>query len=198
MHIKISEVIFLLMVLMWILHRFADVLTNANNTVIGNRAFSSDAGVAAQMVSSAVTGLQETGVSACLKHFPGHGDTAGFSYRRGADGPDKGGDGSRGIFTVSVWHRSRCRYDYGRAYHSTEPDRWRFASCEYFRKKSLQECCATVGYQGIIITDAMNMGAITEYYSSDVAAIMALKASADIVLMPEILKRHIRAFWMPL
>lgn len=58
----------------------ADVLTNVDNTVIGNRAFSSDASVAAQMVSSAVTGLQETGVSACLKHFPGHGDTAGDSH----------------------------------------------------------------------------------------------------------------------
>ena len=42
-----------------------------------------------------------------------------------------------------------------------------------------------LGYQGIIITDAMNMGAITEYYKSDVAAIMALKAGADMVLMPE-------------
>ena len=42
-----------------------------------------------------------------------------------------------------------------------------------------------LGYHGIIITDAMNMGAITEYYKSDVAAIMALKAGADMVLMPE-------------
>lgn len=56
----------------------ADVLTNVDNTVIGNRAFSSDAGVAAQMVSSAVTGLQETGVSACLKHFRDTGTQQGI------------------------------------------------------------------------------------------------------------------------
>ena len=127
----------------------ADVLTNVDNTVIGNRAFSSDAGVAAQMVSSAVTGLQETGVSACLKHFPGHGDTAGDSHTGAAQtDQDEGGDGSRGIFTVSVWHRSRCRYDYGRAYHSTEPDGWRFASCEYFRKNHYGSAAQRIGVSG--------------------------------------------------
>lgn len=42
-----------------------------------------------------------------------------------------------------------------------------------------------LGYDGIIITDALNMGAITEYYEPDVAAIMTLKAGADMVLMPE-------------
>ena len=42
-----------------------------------------------------------------------------------------------------------------------------------------------LGYQGIVITDAMNMSAITEYYGADEAAVMALKAGADMILMPE-------------
>ena len=42
-----------------------------------------------------------------------------------------------------------------------------------------------LGYNGIVITDAMNMGAITQYYAADEAAIMALKAGADMILMPE-------------
>lgn len=42
-----------------------------------------------------------------------------------------------------------------------------------------------LGYNGIVITDAMNMSAITEYYGSDEAAVMALKAGADMILMPE-------------
>ena len=42
-----------------------------------------------------------------------------------------------------------------------------------------------LGYQGIVITDAMNMGAITEYYTSDEAAVKALQAGADMILMPE-------------
>ena len=42
-----------------------------------------------------------------------------------------------------------------------------------------------LGYDGIVITDAMNMAAVTDYYEADVAAIMALKAGADMILMPE-------------
>ncbi len=42
-----------------------------------------------------------------------------------------------------------------------------------------------LGYQGIVITDAMNMSAITEYYTADQAAVMALQAGADMILMPE-------------
>ena len=152
MHIKISEVIFLLMVFNVDFAPVADVLTNVDNTVIGNRAFSSDAGVAAQMVSSAVTGLQETGVSACLKHFPDTGTQQGILIpaRRRRIGRKR--RWKQRNFTVSVWHRSGRRYDYGRAYHSTEPDRWRFASCEYFRKKIITECCATNwGIMGLLL-----------------------------------------------
>ena len=53
----------------------ADVNTNPSNPVIGNRAFSSDPAIAAQMVPAFLQGLQEAGVVGCLKHFPGHGDT---------------------------------------------------------------------------------------------------------------------------
>ena len=52
------------------------------------------------------------------------------------------------FITVSVWHRSRCRYDYGRAYHSTEPDGWRFASCEYFRKNHYGSAAQRIGLSG--------------------------------------------------
>ena len=124
----------------------ADVLTNVDNTVIGNRAFSSDAGVAAQMVSSAVTGDRRERLPEAFSGTWGH--SRRFSYRRGADGSDERGDGSRGIFTVSVWYRSGHRYDYGRAYHSTEPDRWRFASCEHFRKDHYGSAAQRIGLSG--------------------------------------------------
>lgn len=58
----------------------ADVLTNPDNKVIGDRAFGSDPAVVSQMVASAVQGLQDTGISACIKHFPGHGNTSGDSH----------------------------------------------------------------------------------------------------------------------
>ena len=121
----------------------ADVLTNVDNTVIiGCRCSGTDgfqcgdraAGDRRERLPEAFSGTR--------------GYSRGFSYRRGADGSDERGDGSRGIFTVSVWYRSGHRYDYGRAYHSTEPDRWRFASCEHFRKDHYGSAAQRIGLSG--------------------------------------------------
>lgn len=164
----------------------ADVLTNADNSVIGDRSFSGDPNIAAQMVSSAVQGMQSTGLSACIKHFPGHGDTAGDSHTGAAETtrtkeemegteflPFKAGI-EAGADMVMVGHISAPELNGGEKIPA-----------------SLSENVITGilrnewGYDGIVITDAMNMGAVTEYYESDVAAIMALKAGADMVMMPE-------------
>ncbi|MBQ7839988.1 MAG: beta-N-acetylhexosaminidase [Lachnospiraceae bacterium] len=164
----------------------ADVLTNSENAVIGDRAFSSDAETAAQMVASAVEGLQSTGVSACIKHFPGHGDTACDSHTGAAQTdrtraemdaaeflPFKSGI-EAGTEMIMVGHISAPKLTNGEKVPA-----------------SLSEEIITgilrseLGYDGIVITDAMNMAAITDYYQADVAAITALKAGADMVLMPE-------------
>ena len=58
----------------------ADVASNPDNQVIGSRSFGSDAGLVSQMVAREVQGMQEQGVSASLKHFPGHGDTSEDSH----------------------------------------------------------------------------------------------------------------------
>lgn len=59
----------------------ADVNSNPRNPVIGIRSFSSDPAVAARHVAAYTTGLQAAGVAACAKHFPGHGDTSSDSHR---------------------------------------------------------------------------------------------------------------------
>ncbi|MGN6742326.1 MAG: glycoside hydrolase family 3 N-terminal domain-containing protein, partial [Amnibacterium sp.] len=59
----------------------ADVNVNPDNPVIGTRSFGADAALAARHVAAWVRGLQSTGVAACAKHFPGHGDTAVDSHR---------------------------------------------------------------------------------------------------------------------
>ena len=58
----------------------ADVNTNPNNPVIGNRSFSSDCNVAGQMAKAMAEGLEEKGIVPVFKHFPGHGDTAQDSH----------------------------------------------------------------------------------------------------------------------
>ncbi len=58
----------------------ADVNTNADNPVIGTRSFGDDAALVARHTAAWVRGLQSTGIAACAKHFPGHGDTAVDSH----------------------------------------------------------------------------------------------------------------------
>lgn len=137
----------------------ADVLTNPDNTVIGDRSFGSDPVLVSQMVAAAVQGLQENGVSACIKHFPGHGNTAGIEA---------------GVDMVMVGHIS--------APGLTDGDKVPASMNEKIITGVLRE---QLGYNGVVITDAMNMSAITRYYAADEAAVKALKAGADMILMPE-------------
>lgn len=164
----------------------ADVLTNADNKVIGNRAFSDDPQVAADMVASAVQGLQSTGVSACLKHFPGHGDTEGDSHT-GAATTERTKEEMQAAEFLPFQSGIAAGVDMVMVGHISAPSLTGGDNIP----ASISEDVITgvlrneLGYDGIIITDAMNMGAITEYYEADVAAIMALKAGADMVLMPD-------------
>lgn len=96
----------------------ADVNTNPANTVIGNRAFSSDPAVAAQMVASAVQGFHDAGILCTLKHFPGHGDTArGQPLRHGQQHQDLGRDAGDGAEAFCGWNRSWGRRSNDRPHH---------------------------------------------------------------------------------
>lgn len=163
----------------------ADINTNSQNPVIGVRAYGSDAKVVRQMVSAAVQGIQEQDVSAVLKHFPGHGDTkddshygtASVSHTRERlfnvemlpfiDGIENGADG---IMTA----------------HILTPEIPGEDVPATMKKEILTDILRNeLGYKGLIITDALNMGAITQHFSSDEAAVKAILAGADILLMPE-------------
>lgn len=163
----------------------ADVLTNSDNQVIGNRSFGSRAEVVAQMDKSLMEGLMEEKVQACVKHFPGHGSTAGDTHT-GAVSLDKTLEEledlelrpfqrciDNGVPFVMVGHIELPQV--------TGNDRPASLSktviTDILRKK--------MGYKGIVITDAMNMGAITNRYNSREAAVMAIQAGADMVLMPD-------------
>lgn len=164
----------------------ADVLTNPDNKVIGDRAFSDDPQTAAEMVAGAVQGLQSAGVSACIKHFPGHGDTEGDSHT-GAASTDRSREEMQAAEFLPFQSGIAAGTDMVMVGHISAPSLTDGDNIP----ASLSEDIITgilrneLGYDGIIITDAMNMAAITEYYEADVAAIMALKAGADMVLMPD-------------
>ena len=164
----------------------ADVLTNPDNTAIGDRSFGSDPGVVSEMVAAAVRGLKENGVSACVKHFPGHGNTAGDSH----DGQVETDRTLEQMQTAEFLPFSAgidAGVDMVMAGHISAPgltdgDRIPASMNETIITGILR---GQLGYQGIVITDAMNMSAITQYYTADEAAVRALKAGADMILMPE-------------
>ena len=164
----------------------ADVLTDPDNTVIGSRSFGSDPDVVSKMVAAAVKGLRENGVSACVKHFPGHGNTSGDSHD-GQVETDRSFGQMREAEFLPFLAGIEAGADMVMAGHISAPgltggDMLPASVNEEIITGILRE---ELGYQGIVITDAMNMSAITRYYTADEAAVMALKAGVDMILMTE-------------
>jgi beta-N-acetylhexosaminidase len=163
----------------------ADISSNKRNTVIGARAFSDDPQIAAAMVQAFVRGLQEGGIIATLKHFPGHGGANGDTHYGPASIPHNmdmlkekdllpfqtGIDAGAGF--VMVGHVS--------APHVTGND-----EAAIFSKKIVTSILREqMGFTGVIITDALDMGAVIKKYRADEAAVKAILAGVDILLMPQ-------------
>lgn len=158
----------------------ADVNTNPDNPIIGTRAFSSDPAVAAECAVAMAKGLAEEGILPTFKHFPGHGDTAEDSHT-------------------------------GLAYSCRTVDE--LAACELLPFEAAAEAgphAVMVGHivvpeltgdtpatlsaaaialvpdaeNTLIVTDSLAMGAITDSYTPGEAAVLALQAGCDVLLMP--------------
>lgn len=163
----------------------ADVLTNEKNTSIGERAFSSDANVVSGMVTSAMNGLEELGVTACVKHFPGVG-SASEDTHNGLAVVDKSLEELKQTELVPFISAIENGANMIMVGHISLPQVVGDNTPATMSKEVISDLLRSeLGFNGVVITDAMNMGAITEYYASDEAAIRALKAGADMVLMPE-------------
>ena len=163
----------------------ADVNTNPQNPVIGDRAFSDDPSDAAGKVVKYLQGLSDAGIYGCIKHFPGHGDTKTDSHYGYAQSlktweellscemiPFKAGieAGTPLVMTAHIAVPSVT----GSEVPST-------LSPLMLTEKLRGE----LGYEGLIITDALRMGAISKEYSCREAAALAFIAGADILLLPE-------------
>lgn len=163
----------------------ADVLTNEDNESIGDRSFSSDPSVVAGMVTSAMNGLEEVGVTACVKHFPGLGDASEDTHN-GLAVIDKSLDELKQTELVPFISAIENGANMIMVGHMSLPQVVGDNTPATMSKEVISDLLRSeLGFNGVIITDAMNMGAITEYYGADEAAIRAFKAGADMVLMPE-------------
>jgi len=157
-----------------------DILTNLKNTVIADRAFSSDEHIVTALASAMTRGLQKAGVMACAKHFPGHGDTLIDSHM---DLPHSD--------TTLDELKKRELIPFQRAFKSgaatvmsahilskaldpTMPVTLSPQALGFLRKE--------MRFSGLIISDDMNMGALTQNYQEDEALYLAVTAGIDILL----------------
>lgn len=163
----------------------ADVNTNPENIVIGKRAFSDDPAVAAQMVISYLQGLNDAHIVGCIKHFPGHGDTKAdthYGYAQSLKTWNEMVDCEMVTFKAGIqWGCKLIMTAHIGAPKVTGSDIPATMSSLILHDKLRKE----LGYQNIIITDAMEMGAITQQYTSAEAAVGSIKAGVDIVLGPQ-------------
>ena len=162
----------------------ADVNTNPENRVIKDRAFSDDPYVAAPMVTSYLQGLRDAGVEGCIKHFPGHGDTKADTHHGYAESLKTWEEISNcEMTTFKAGIRSGCRLIM--TAHISLPNVKGAEMPATMSSLILQDKLrGELGYQNIIVTDALKMQAITKHYGSEEAAIKGIQAGLDIMLIP--------------
>ena len=162
----------------------ADVKTSELNLEIGTRSFGGEPDKVAEFTSAFVKGIQKQNVSATLKHFPGQGSSSGdthiesvnidssiASLRKNDFVPFEAGIAAGADF-VMVSHISVSKVT-----ETAQPASMSNLVMDTILRDEL-------GFQGVIITDAMDMASITDNYTSAEAAYGAVSGGADIVLMP--------------
>lgn len=164
-------------------------ISSVENSYMGDRTYGADAQTAAPFVVSMMQGLKDQKVTACLKHFPGNGATTQDPHTGIATS-----DRTAEEFRAEEFAVFQAGIDAGAdmiMISHMEAPALTVGSVEPYMPCSLSKAVVTdilrneLGFEGVIITDALNMGAISNYYSSEEAAIYALQAGCDMLLMPE-------------
>ncbi len=162
----------------------ADVATNPENTVIGSRAFGSDPRVVSEMAAAMAEGLLSRGIIPVYKHFPGHGDTPQDSHL-GLAVTDK----NEKQLKECEWQPyltgdlSRCAVMVGHiAVPAVTGDMTPASLSQIMVNGCLRQ---ELGFDGLVITDSLSMGGIEGGYSPGEAAMLALQAGCDVLLMPQ-------------
>lgn len=162
----------------------ADILTNEENKALQYRTFGTDSDLVKNMVVAELQGLEEKKVYSVVKTFPGYGTVAGSS----ADGLVKTERNLEELMTGElIPFRGAIEYgaDFIMVGHIAVPavsggDIPSSLSAEMITNVLRGQ----LGYKGVVVTEAMNQKAITDTYSSSEAAVQAIAAGADVILMP--------------
>ncbi|MBR7038726.1 MAG: glycoside hydrolase family 3 protein [Oscillospiraceae bacterium] len=161
----------------------ADVDLDPGNE-LGTRIFSSDPNVVANMVSGVVQGIQSTGAAATLKHFPGLGAENGNAHNDVAVYIDRSLDQLRAEEFVPFRAGIDAGSDFVMVSHQI------VSGVGDGLPACLSDTVCTdllrgeLGFQGLIVTDSLQMNTISGTYSSGEAAVRAIEAGVDVILMP--------------
>jgi beta-glucosidase len=167
----------------WVLAPVVDVNNNPANPVINVRSFGDDAAIVSPLISAFIRGARQFPVLTSAKHFPGHGDTAIDSHLE---------------LPVILHDRTRLeeiefapfRESIAAGVDSVMTAHLQLPALDRHYPATLSQPILTgilrqqMNFQGLIVTDALIMGAITQAYGANEAPILALEAGADILLMP--------------
>ncbi|MCR5230730.1 MAG: hypothetical protein K6D03_11450 [Solobacterium sp.] len=171
-----------------------DVNVNPSNPVIGIRSFSDDPEMTAEYGIRYAQGLHNAGIMTCMKHFPGHGDTAQDSHT-GLPLVDKSKD-ELDACELIPFNRGRENADMIMTAHIVFPQ---IETASYISKKdgskiflpaSLSEKMISgilrneFHYDGVVITDSMLMDAVAVHFDPVDAAVLTVNAGSDMILMP--------------
>lgn len=163
----------------------ADVLTNPENTVVARRSFGSGGAVTAAFSNEVMRGLRAHGIHGVLKHFPGHGGTLADSHEGYAE-TERTPEELMAEDFVPFKEGIEAGAEFIMAGHIAAPKVTGDNTPASFSHQLLTEVLrGQLGFDGIVITDALNMGAVTAAYSPAEAAVRALAAGSDMLLMPE-------------
>ncbi|MEA2463504.1 MAG: beta-N-acetylhexosaminidase [Acidobacteriota bacterium] len=187
-----------------ILAPVADVNVDPLNPVINTRSFGEDPHAVASYVTAFVRGLEDEGVLACAKHFPGHGDTHVDSHRSlpVLDVTRERLDAielvpfraaiAAGVSSIMIGHLSvpaidptpaPVRGNFENVYGTTHGEVPRHATMPATLSKPVIDILRRdLGFQGLVITDAMDMGGLAAHFDAGEAAVRAIEAGEDQIL----------------
>jgi beta-N-acetylhexosaminidase len=166
----------------WNLAPVVDVRSNPANPVIGNRAFGATADLAARLGAALIEGLQQGGVAACAKHFPGHGDTSVDSHRDlpvvehprshldAVELPPFRAAIAAGVATVMAGHVLVRSLD----------EAWPASLSSRVLGRLLRQ---ELGFDGVVVSDDLELRAVTKRWTPAETAVLAAKAGCDILLV---------------
>ncbi len=173
----------------WSFAPVVDVNNNPDNPIIGVRSYGEDPDLVGRLGAAAISGLQNEGVLACAKHFPGHGDTSVDSHLAL---PTVAGDLER-LFSVEL---APFRRAIAAGVGSIMTAHILFPGVDAALPATMSQAVLTgllrqqMGYDGVVITDCLEMSAISDGIGTAQGAVEALKAGADVVLVCHTLEKQ--------